>query len=115
MYSAIERKIGKKCSDEDIIEHLKRSNIKEFSQGQQKRLAIVKILYNMDSSDRLLVFDEATSALDDSTARQVLAFINEFAQRESSRILVFASHQLNLFDNSYKKITFVQNLMLPLN
>ena len=108
MYSAIERKIGKKCSDEDIIEHLKRSNIKEFSQGQQKRLAIVKILYNMDSSDRLLVFDEATSALDDATARQVLAFINEFAQRESSRILVFASHQLNLFDKSYKKITFVQ-------
>ena len=56
----------------------------------------------------LLVFDEATSALDDATAHQVLAFINEFAQRETSRILVFASHQVNLFDNSYKKITFVQ-------
>lgn len=108
MYTAIEKKVGKKCSDEDIIEHLKKSNIKEFSQGQQKRLSIVKILYNMDPSDRLLVFDEATSALDDATAHQVLAFINEFAQRETSRILVFASHQVNLFDNSYKKITFVQ-------
>ncbi len=89
-----------------VLNYLRQNVFKEFSTGQQQRLLIAKVLFNL-KDQQILAFDEVTSGLDDETAKKVLKFICEFSQDSFDRIILFATHQIGVtkeFCN--KQITF---------
>lgn len=88
-------------NDEKVLEYLNSTTIEQYSSGQKQRLAIVKVLYNLSTAHKIVVFDEATNALDDNTAISVLEFMANFCQKDMKRIVLFVSHQVELT----KKIT----------
>jgi len=93
--------------DEDILRHLKNSSINDYSTGQKQRLAIARLLYNMDDTIQIIGFDEATNALNDSITLQTLNFIKEYCK---NKILLIATHQVNIGETiANKKFEFVPN------
>lgn len=78
---------------DDVIEYLRNTNAKQYSHGQNQRLVIARMLYNLDASTDIVAFDEATSALNDAIAIQVVEFIREYCR---DKLLIMASHQVKL-------------------
>ena len=68
--------------DKDVLRHLKNSSIGDNSTGQKQRLAIVRLLYNMDDTIQIIGFDEATNALNDAITLQTLNFIKEYCKNK---------------------------------
>lgn len=102
IYSDIMRNIGlEEPDDEAVFNYLRKTTIDQYSSGQKQRLAIVKLLYNLNPNQQLVVFDEATNSLDDETALSVLSFMANFCQEDTKRIVLFISHQVELT----KKVT----------
>lgn len=102
IYEDIMRNLGLTLNnDEKVLEYLNSTTIEQYSSGQKQRLAIVKVLYNLNSTHQIVVFDEATNALDDNTAISVLKFMSDYCQKDMKRIVLFVSHQVELS----KKIT----------
>lgn len=79
--------------NDNVIEYLKNSKIEDYSTGQKQRLAITRLLYNLDESIQIVAFDEATNALNDAITLQTLHFIKEFC---SDKILLIATHQVDI-------------------
>ena len=78
---------------DDVIEYLRNTNAKQYSHGQNQRLVIARMLYNLDANTDIVAFDEATSALNDAIAIQVVEFIREYCH---DKLLIMASHQVKL-------------------
>ena len=78
-----------------VLKYLSKKTFKEFSTGQQQRLLITKVLYNL-KDQQIIAFDEVTSGLDDATATKVLKFICNYCQADKKRIILFATHQVAL-------------------
>ncbi len=81
--------------DSLVLRYLRKKTFKEFSTGQQQRLLITKVLYNL-KDQQIIAFDEVTSGLDDATATKVLKFICNYCQADKKRIILFATHQVAL-------------------
>lgn len=97
IYSDIMRNLGLTGSADDaVLEYLKTTTIEEYSSGQKQRLAIVKVLYNLSSKHKVVVFDEATNALDNDTAKSVLRFMADYCQKDEKRIVFFVTHQVDI-------------------
>lgn len=79
--------------DEKVIEYLKTSKVRDYSTGQRQRLAITRLLYNIDESIQVIAFDEATNALNDEITIKTLNFIREYCP---NKILVIATHQVEI-------------------
>ena len=98
LFENIKSNLGIKGDDEDaedaVLEYLATTNIEEYSAGQKQRLSLAKILYNMKPKHQIIAFDEATNALDKETTIEVLKFIKSFCMKDTERILIFASHQI---------------------
>ena len=110
IYEDIMRNLGLTINnDSKVLEYLNSTTIEQYSSGQKQRLAIVKVLYNLSSHHRIVVFDEATNALDDNTTISVLKFMADFCQKDMNRIVLFVSHQVELT----KKITNGNITFLP--
>jgi putative ABC transport system ATP-binding protein len=104
LYDEIKSKSG------DVIEYLVKSYIKQYSAGQKQRFAIARLLYHLNESIDIVAFDEATNALDDAIALQSLGFIQEFCNIDRRRIIVIASHQLDIVTSyANKEYTFKNN------
>lgn len=84
--------------DSLVLNYLSKKTFKEFSTGQQQRLLITKVLYNL-KDQQIIAFDEVTSGLDDATAAKVLKFICHYCQADKKRIILFATHQVALTRN----------------
>lgn len=80
-----------KEKSEDVLSYIKNTSADDYSTGQKQRLAIARLLYNMDDSIQIIGFDEATNALNDEITIQTLNFIREFCK---DKILLIATHQL---------------------
>ena len=87
--------ISESKKDVLVLKYLSKKTFKEFSTGQQQRLLITKVLYNL-KDQQIIAFDEVTSGLDDATATKVLKFICNYCQADKKRIILFATHQVNL-------------------
>lgn len=111
IYEDVMRNLGLSFSNDDkILEYLNSTTIEQYSSGQKQRLAIVKVLYNLNSQHQIVVFDEATNALDDNTAISVLKFMADYCQKDMERIVLFVSHQVDLTKEiTDGSITFVSN------
>lgn len=97
IYSDIMRNLGLATPDDNkVLEYLKTTTIEQYSSGQKQRLAIVKVLYNLTKMHQIVVFDEATNALDNETAKSVLQFMADYCQKDSSRIVFFVTHQVDI-------------------
>lgn len=97
IYFDIMKNLGLKLPDDDkVLNYLRTTTIEQYSSGQKQRLAIVKVLYNLNKQHQIVVFDEATNALDDNTARSVLEFMANYCQRDLARIVFFVSHQVEI-------------------
>ena len=95
------------AKDEDILRHLNNSSVSDYSTGQKQRLAIARLLYNMDDSIQIIGFDEATNALNDAITLQTLNFIKEYCK---DKILLIATHQVDIGENvANKKFEFIPN------
>lgn len=79
--------------DEKVIEYLKTSRVRDYSTGQRQRLAITRLLYNIDDSIQVIAFDEATNALNDEITIKTLSFIRKYCP---NKILVIATHQVEI-------------------
>ncbi|MBO5142672.1 MAG: ABC transporter ATP-binding protein [Clostridia bacterium] len=77
----------------DVIEYLSKTKTENYSTGQNQRLLIARMLYNLSSNVQIVAFDEATNALNDAIAEQVLSFIKEACK---DKLLVIASHQVDI-------------------
>lgn len=79
--------------DEKVLEYLKTSKVQDYSTGQRQRLAITRLLYNIDDSIQVIAFDEATNALNDEITMQTLSFIRQYCP---NKILLIATHQVEI-------------------
>jgi len=84
-------------NEEDLImEFMKLRTYKQFSSGQQQRIALAKLLYTLDSSIQAIWLDEAFNRLNDEIAEQCVKFILEYVQRDRKRLVLIASHQVDI-------------------
>lgn len=99
LYEEIEEK------ENNVIKYLENSTVKDYSTGQKQRLAIARLLYNMDDTMQIIGFDEATNALNDAITMQTLKFIKEYC---ADKILLIATHQVELGETvATQKFEFV--------
>lgn len=93
--------------DRDVLKYLENSSSGDYSTGQKQRLAIVRLLYNMDDTIQIIGFDEATNALNDAITLQTLNFIKDYCK---NKILLIATHQVDMGETvANKKFEFVPN------
>ncbi len=111
IYSDVKRNLGLDRDDDDaVLDYLQKTTIEQYSSGQKQRLAIVKVLYNLNSNHQIVVFDEATNALDNSTAESVLQFMADYCQKDISRVVFFVTHQVDITSKVCNgSITFKMN------
>ena len=99
LYEEIEEK------DKNVIKYLETSKVKDYSTGQKQRLAITRLLYNMDDTVQIIGFDEATNALNDTITMKTLNFIKEHCP---DKILLIATHQVAIGETiATQKFEFV--------
>ena len=109
LYANILNNLGLSGENEEndikVISYMASTSINDYSAGQKQRLAIAKLLYNLEPKHQIIAFDEATNALDSETTIKVLKFIKEYCMRDKLRILIFASHQISemmtIIDEAY--------------
>lgn len=91
--------------DEDVLRYLENSTMQSYSTGQKQRLAIARLLYNLDDTIQIIGFDEATNALNDAITLQTLNFIKAYC---TDKILLIATHQVDIGETvANKKFEFV--------
>lgn len=102
----------KNLSDEDkIFELLGMLKVSQFSSGQMQRIALAKLLYTMKPEHQVIALDEAFNRLNDSIAKSCATFIREYACRDEKRIVLIATHQVNIIAPlCNKSITFTEVL-----
>ena len=99
LYEEIEEK------EKNVIKYLETSTVKDYSTGQKQRLAITRLLYNMDDTMQIIGFDEATNALNDAITMKTLKFIKDYCP---DKILLIATHQVEIGESiATKKFEFV--------
>lgn len=97
--------------NEKVLELLKIRKIRQFSSGQQQRLALAKLLYTMDNKHQVIALDEAFNRLDDLTAEKCIQFVYEYTQKDTPRIVLLATHQVELVRQiCNKEISFTVDL-----
>lgn len=97
--------------NEKVLELLKIRKIRQFSSGQQQRLALAKLLYTMDNKHQVIALDEVFNRLDDLTAEKCIQFVYEYTQKDTPRIVLLATHQVELVRQiCNKEISFTVDL-----
>lgn len=114
LYDEICHKVGEEIPDDKlhvkVFQYLCTHMTNEFSSGQKQRMALVKLLYNLEEDIQLVALDECFNRLDDKTAISTAKFVQEYVQKDRSRILLFATHQVDLVrGNCNREIAFTQD------
>lgn len=77
----------------DVLDYLEKSKATDYSSGQNQRLVIARLLYNMDETIQVIGLDEVTNALNDKIALKTLEFIKKYCK---DKIIVMATHQVDI-------------------
>lgn len=97
--------------DEKVFKFMQIRKYEQFSSGQKQRLAIAKLLYTMSKEHQVIAFDEVFNRLDDETVKRIVPFVAEYVQRDMKRIVLLATHQVELVRKyCNKEIYFSQDL-----
>ena len=99
-------------TEEDLVlEIMKTRKYSQFSSGQKQRIALAQLLYTLDETVQILWLDEAFNRLNDETASKCVSFILEFVQRDRKRLVLVASHQIDIIRPfCSKEISFDRSL-----
>lgn len=87
---------GFDSEEELLLGFMKTRTYKQFSSGQQQRIALAKLLYTLNDSVQAIWLDEAFNRLNDEIADRCASFILDFVQRDRKRLVLIATHQLNV-------------------
>lgn len=85
-----------RTDEELLLGFMKTRTYKQFSSGQQQRIALAKLLYTLDNSVQAIWLDEAFNRLNDEIADRCASFILGFVQHDRKRLVLIATHQLNV-------------------
>lgn len=97
--------------EEAILGLMKIRTYGQFSSGQKQRIALAKLLYTLDKSIQIIWLDEAFNRLNDETAKNCVEFILDFVQRDRKRLVMMASHQVDIIRPfCTKEISFERSL-----
>ena len=107
------RMYGVKNLESKILELLKKLNLiqiknkktGELSSGQKNRVSLAKALIN---DPEILLLDEPTASLDPDVGDYVRSFIEEFASKNNSTILL-ASHNMNEVERLCSKVMMMKD------
>ena len=81
------------ADDKKVLDFLKAHKAHEFSSGQMQRLALCKLLYNLDESVQLVCLDEPDNRLDRETATSSMDYVISFLKKFDIIVLA-ASHNV---------------------
>ena len=82
----------------------------ELSGGEQQRVAMVRALAQ---GARVLLADEPTGQLDSTTAKLVLALIDDVRAEHPELIVVIATHDASLAERAQRSIEIVDGRLVP--
>jgi DNA polymerase III delta prime subunit len=80
--------------EEKVISFIRAKRVREFSSGQMQRLALAKLLYQLDDSIQMVALDEPFNRLDDETTVKCAEFVIGYIMR-NPRIVILATHQVS--------------------
>ena len=106
MYSVknLENKISSLVNDLNL-NNLKDRKTGELSSGQKNRVSLAKSLIN---DPEILLLDEPTASLDPDTGDYIRGYIQKFAERNNTTILL-ASHNMNEVKRLCSEIMMMKN------
>ena len=106
MYSVknLEKKISSLVNDLNL-NNLKDRKTGELSSGQKNRVSLAKSLIN---DPEILLLDEPTASLDPDTGDYIRGYIQKFAERNNTTILL-ASHNMNEVKRLCSEIMMMKN------
>ena len=90
------------------LDKLKKKTVKELSKGEQIRVTIIRTLL---SDSKVLLFDEPSANLDEKTGELVFSILQKEAE---SRLIIIASHDINLAKKYSDEIYSLENFKLKL-
>ena len=82
--------------DDKVFELMNNRKFNQFSSGQKQRLALAKLLYTMTKEHQVIALDEAFNRLNDSIAQKCVDFVRDYICRDTKRIVLIATHQINI-------------------
>lgn len=94
MIKGTEFEIENASDEEKVISFIRAKRVREFSSGQMQRLALAKLLYQLDDSIQMVALDEPFNRLDDETTVKCAEFVIGYIMRDP-RIVILATHQVN--------------------
>lgn len=79
----------------DLLEQLASRKIMEFSTGEQRRLALSKLLYRINDGTSVIIVDEPVGNVEDKLIREQLEMIIKYAKNRNAMLLL-TTHRLEL-------------------
>ena len=87
-----------KFDSPNFLEQLSSKKFMEFSTGQQRRLALSKMLYSIDDNTSIVIVDEPVGNVENSLIREQLKMITRYAE-EKNVMLLLTTHRLELAED----------------
>lgn len=78
---------------EDVISYLGETTYDNYSSGQQQRLLITRLLYNLEENIGVVGIDEMTNNLNDEIAVQTMQYILQYCK---GRTVIISTHQVDI-------------------
>ena len=78
---------------EDVISYLGETTYDNYSSGQQQRLLITRLLYNLEENIGVVGIDEMTNNLNDEIAVQTMQYILQYCE---GRTVIISTHQVDI-------------------
>ncbi len=82
----------------NLLEQLASKKFMEFSTGQQRRLALSKVFYEIDDGTSVIIVDEPVGNVEDSLIREQLELLKEYAE-SNNVMLILTTHRLDLAED----------------
>ena len=82
----------------DLLEQLASRKIMEFSTGEQRRLALSKLLYRINDGTSVIIVDEPVGNVEDKLIREQLEMIIKYAKNKNVMLLL-TTHRLELAED----------------
>lgn len=90
-------------------DELSKVSCKELSNGMLQRALLARALYNLEDAD-LVVIDEPIGSLDEENAKEVIAFVKEYCNRDKKRFIILCTHQYKFIYQYIDKVISIQTL-----
>ena len=88
--------------DDRIFDDMASKRFSQFSTGQQRRLALSKMLYRIKDGTSVVIVDEPVGNVQDSLIKEQLEIIKKYAM-DNNMMLILVTHRIDLADKIVDK------------